>query len=389
MRRLKSIIQFVLIIAALLLAIWSQSWLVIIIVFLVSALLWCPLSFPISRLRSLLSPLQYRIGEWVIAIVIAFIVFWFGQYFLFNFYTIRSTSMEPTLNVDELIVINKLAYGPAIKVNSCKSYRRLNGYSQLRHGDVIAFYFPEADTAFVEHSKEDYYFIKRQYETTKSYNPLLDSKLKYNKVTDRKPFIKRVVALPGDTLKIEKGNIFINLKYLPSNEISINRYQVKTKLTNFVRDEILKNAIRSYRENGHQLVELQEKIVVDKGWSQYLTKVVDPLNRPSPYVFPFKRSYFWNASYLGPIIIPTKGKTVRLTLTNIPLYKRIIESYEGNELDIKDQTIYINKRNTKEYTFKMNYYWVAGDNKEHSFDSRFWGFVPENHIIGKVSKFAN
>jgi len=388
MKHARSILQFLIVIAALLLAMWCQSWLLITIVFAVSVLLWRPAwHHQVLAFIKRLSPFQYKIGEWGLALVLALFVIWFIQSFLFSFYTVRSTSMLPTLQADELVLVNKLAYGKAIRKNDSRRYRRLNGYSKVNYADVIAFHFPEADTAFKAHSKEDYYFIKRQYETTKSYNPLLDSELINNKVSKRKPFIKRVVALPGDTLKISDGNIYVNNIYQELNEIAVSRYRVKPKVANELKAEILKVAFQNYRESGYQLVELQGETVRRKGWDEYLVKVTDPMNRPSPYVFPFAQSYFWNASHLGPIILPTQGKTIQLTLANIPLYKRIIESYEGNALAVKERQIFINGERSDQYTFRMNYYWVAGDNKKHSFDSRFWGFVPENHIIGKVIRF--
>ncbi len=384
MKKVKSIIQFIIIIVGLLLSIWSQSWLLIVIVFIVSVLSWCPsLHSNITQLSTKLSSFQQKVIEWCLAIITALIVLWFVQNFVFSFFLIRSTSMLPVFDVDELVVIDKLAYGSAVNKNNSTRYRRLKGYTKIKHGDIIALHFPEADTVFKDH-KENYYFIKRKYEATKSYMSLLDSKLAYCKVSDRKPFIKRIVALPGDTLKIANGSLYVNNNYQPVNEYSINIYQIKSGVDSSVQNNILKQAFQQYYENGHQYVELQNKVIKNNAWDQYLIKVVDPMNRPSPYVFPFVRSYFWNASYMGPIIIPTKGKTVYLSLANLPLYKRIIESYEGNKLEVREQEIYINNICSKQYTFKMNYYWVAGDNKKHSFDSRYWGFVPENHIIGKI-----
>ena len=117
----------------------------------------------------------------------------------------------------------------------------------------------------------------------------------------------------------------------------------------------------------------------------FLEKDSEPLNMPDAYVFPFSPYYFWNASYWGPVVVPLKGSTVSLTLRELPLYRRIIETYEGNQLELEGAVIKINGKVAKNYTFKMNYYWVAGDNRPHSFDSRYWGFVPENHIVGTVS----
>ncbi len=294
--------------------------------------------------------------------------------------------MLPAFYNNELIVINKLAYGPAIHPNKVGEYRRLNGYSEMNSGDIIAFYFPEGDTSFVDFKSEDYHFIKRQFETTHTYNPLLDGKVKANKVTKRQVYIKRLVALPGDTLRIVNGDAFINNVPCRFNKLTIARYEVSSNTPSQVIDRMIKSAATSYRENGSQLIEISSSIVEENNWNQYLVKVEEVMNMPNTNVFPFKASYLWNASWLGPVIMPTKGKTVHLTLTNLPLYRRIIEAYEENTLSVVNDQIFINNKRTSEYTFKLNYYWVSGDNKKHSFDSRYWGFVPENHIIGRVEK---
>ncbi len=294
--------------------------------------------------------------------------------------------MLPSFYNNELIVINKLAYGPAIHSNNTNNYKRLNGYSKIQNGDIIAFYFPEGDTSFVDFKGEDYHFIKRQYETTHNYNPILDGKVKSNTVTQRQVYIKRLVALPGDTLRISNGDYYINNKSCDFNKTAIARYKVLNSAPSQQLELMLEAAATSYRENGSQVIEIQSSIINKNNWNQYLEKAEEVMNMPNTNVFPFKANYLWNASWLGPVIMPTKGKRVRLTLTNLPLYKRIIEAYEENSLSLVDGQIFINKKKTNEYTFKLNYYWVSGDNKKHSFDSRYWGFVPENHIIGRVEK---
>lgn len=387
MKVIQKSVQYAVVMASLLLAIWSQSWLLTIIVFVACLLLWRPsFRIPLSLIKQKLSPLHYKITEWAITLAMALFAIWFANTYFVNIFSIGSTSMQPAYNSGDLIVINKLAYGPAINANNCDKYRRLAGYSKIGRGDIIAFHFPEADTAFAEHEKEDYYLIKRQYENTKSYNPLLSGEVIYNEVTKRKAFVKRVIALPGDTLKIANGDYYINNRAIACNKLFVNKYRIASNVNTTLKNELIEKALTSYREKGEQIIEIQQQNVDDNNWNNYLTKVEDPLNMPNIHVFPFKANYFWNASHLGPIILPTKGKTVQLTLSNLPIYKRIIESYEENKIRIVGDRITINGKLVKEYTFKLNYYWVAGDNKTRSFDSRYWGFVPENHIIGRAIK---
>jgi signal peptidase I len=386
---IKITIQYFLLLTGLLLAIWSQSWLLSAIVLLTALLIWQP---TFRRLfKNILDKVPLaavKFIEWVVALGIAVSFVWFINGYALSFYTMSSNSMSPAHSINELIVINKLAYGPACKVNKARQYKRLKGYSAPRQGDVVAFHFPEADTCFVEHAQEDYYFIKRQFEATQTSSPLLKEKIQFVPVNERQIFIKRLIGLPGDTLRIINGDYYINNQRLTTNELCIARYELRSTAPSDMKEQIRRQAMTTFQEQGAQQVEIQQRLVKAKGWKDYLTRQEETMNMPNVYVFPFKASYFWNGSHLGPIILPTKNKTVRLTLTNLPLYQRIIEAYEGNTLSIQGENFVINGKKTNEYTFKMNYYWVGGDNIKHSFDSRYWGFVPENHIIGRVEKLS-
>ncbi len=389
MMSIKVAIQYLLIIIGLLLAIWSQCWLMTTVVFISAVLSWQASARQFIKAQfQKVSKRIARTLEWLMALSIALFFIWFANKNLLSFYSMSSNSMSPTHSINELIVINKLEYGAACNPNNVDKFKRTRGFSEPRHGDVIAFHFPEADTSFIEHVQENYYFLKRQFEITQIPNPLLNEKTHYEPVSERKIFIKRLIGLPGDTLKIINGDYYINDQTLKLNELNIGRFEIRPETPADTKEKIRKSALTTFSEFGTQQVEIQHQIIKEKGWDNYLIRKEETMNMPNPYVFPFKASYFWNASYLGPIILPTKNKTVRLTLNNLPLYKRIIEAYEGNTMTVKGESIYINNKKSNEYTFKLNYYWVGGDNIKHSFDSRYWGFVPENHIIGRVEKLS-
>lgn len=332
--------------------------------------------------------IQRKRWEWLPIVSGGVILIWFVNSFLFSVYTIHSSSMEPAISSGTVLVMNKFKTGSARSINSVNSYYRLGGIRGFKRGDVVIFHFPEADTVFKDHPYENYYFKKRQYEVTKMFSPILRNKVIYQPVSKRPLFVKRIMAIAGDTLKIKDSNIHVNGKCIAVNTKAIDKYLVDDDAPVKVKEKIIHLAQSHYKEKGMQVVEILQKHVLENKYESYLEKVGDPLNMPDTYVFPFSPNYFWNASYWGPVIVPLKGSTVSLTLRELPLYRRIIETYEGNQLEVEGAVIKINGKVARSYTFKLNYYWVAGDNRPHSFDSRYWGFVPENHMVGTISALS-
>lgn len=289
--------------------------------------------------------------EWFKAIIIAFITVIVIRVFVFEVFTIPTSSMEKTLLPGDLIVVNKLSYGAKVPYTDFK----LPALTTINRNDVVVFFYPLENEELID---------------------------------DKSYYIKRCVGLPGDTLELINKALFINNEEQQLPYSAQFNYQVLSK--DLHQDTLSKYNITEGGKIEHTdlwqltMTDSIKNIVAKIPQTLSIKSLNIPPNAFADYIFPYHPFYPWNIDNFGEVVIPKKDVTVKLDNNSIHLYQQIIEVYEENELTKLDNKFIINGDTTNEYTFKMDYYFVMGDNRHNSSDSRFWGFLPENHVVGKA-----
>lgn len=446
----------------LLFLVWVRSWWgLIVLPFIFDVYISKKISW--GWWKKVKNPAVRSVMSWVDAIVFALVAVYFVNIYVFQNYQIPSSSLEKSLLVGDFLYVSKMSYGPRVPntplsmplaqhtlpILNCKSYiewpqwkyKRMPGFGRVQRNDIVVFNFPAGDTVATNFQQTDFYSLAyeegkriypnkvnmdsltqdRQRTVYELYysagrnlirsNPQMYGDIVVRPVDRRENYVKRCIGLPGDTLQIKGGQVYINGTpvvnpqemqfnyfvqttgpYIPEEmfiELGISKDDRMLMSSDLNWEEGLLDMGLDRRDAQGRLTPVYHLPLTRKmydtlsGNKKLVSRIVKEPDLYSGQMYPLNLHTGWTRDDYGPVWIPANGATVRLTADNLPLYERCITAYEGNRLELKPDGIYINGRKTDTYTFKMDYYWMMGDNRHNSADSRYWGFVPEDHVVGK------
>lgn len=432
-------------IAWLLFTIWANNLWLLLFLFLLFDI-YVTKFVPWTFWKRVKNPALRKTLEWVDAIVFALIAVYFINTFFFQNYQIPTSSLEKSLLVGDFLFVSKMSYGPRAPMTPLSfplaqhtmpivggksyiekpqwNYKRLKGFGKVKRNDIVVFNFPTGDTVATNMEAVDYYVLS-------AYNPNGSEGVKadkrrygeivYRPVDRRENYVKRCIGLPGETIELKDDAVYIDGELIPNSEHTQHNYMIQTDGTDissklFKEIGINKDDYGSHGTAGQRMQDLSNadslsmaqlglRVEDDKKGKLYYsipmtakmvsemqakpfvwTIVKEEEQKGSSLYYPLDYQQGWTRDTFGPLWIPKKGATIYFdtdTEYKVAAYNRCIKNYEGNDFEYRNGKVFINGEETNSYTFTMDYYFMMGDNRHNSADSRVWGFVPENHVIGQ------
>jgi len=412
-------------------ALWMQNaflllgWIVLVDIYLTKLIPW-------SAWKKSSNPKIQSALDWVDDILFALIAVYMINLFVFQNYQIPSSSLEKSLLVGDYLFVSKLSYGPRVPntplsfpltqntlpILGCKSYldwphwgyKRVVGTGHVKRNDIVVFNFPAGDTVALKVQNPDYYTLKAEVGRARIWSDKQTfGDIVYRPVDKRENYVKRCIGMPGDSLSIKENQVYINNIAMKNPKHLQFNYYIETtgaRLSDKQFEDLdISVADRTLVSNGgyytntlpyfgftknsngaynpiYRIPLTQEALQKMRKYTNVKQIKIEP-DVLGGDVYPVGYKTGWTRDNFGPIWIPKKGATIELNERNLALYSRCIRNYEGNTLEINKDKVLINGKSATHFTFNYDYYWMMGDNRHNSADSRYWGFVPEDHIVGK------